>query len=185
MLFTCIFSINAADKKMNVIFIAIDDLNDWIGPMGGNPAVKTPNFDKFYANGGMSMFKAHTPSTVCGPSRSAILTGKHCYNTGVYGNETNLKNAPKAKDIDTIPQWFKKHGYFTLSSGKIFHKHPTKKGLDHGQWAFDEHVLLGGKGGIGKVERPYNKLPDLDGSKMEEKVKNLTGGQLPLMTKLK
>lgn len=159
----------SAKENMNVLFIAIDDLNDWIGPMGGNPAVKTPNFDKFYANGGMSMYKAHSPSTVCGPARSAIMTGKHCFNTGVYGNETNLKNAPKAKDLLTIPEWFSQHGYHSLSAGKIFHKHPKAKEIDHGQWAFDEHHVI--KGGIGALskEKPANGLLDLDGKKMQGK----------------
>ena len=75
-------------KKMNVLFIAIDDLNDWIGCVGGNPQVQTPNIDQFHTNGGMVMYDAHCPSTVCGPSRSALLTGVRCHRTGVYGNIT-------------------------------------------------------------------------------------------------
>ncbi len=86
-------------ERPNVLFIAIDDLNDWVGCFGGNPQVKTPNFDRFHAEGGMVMFNAHAPSTVCCPSRSALLTGVHCHKTGVYGNSNNLRNAPKAKDL--------------------------------------------------------------------------------------
>ena len=63
-------------EGMNVLFIAIDDLNDWVGCFGGNPQVKTPNLDRFNASGGMVMFNAHGSSTVCGPSRSSLLTGK-------------------------------------------------------------------------------------------------------------
>ena len=109
-----------APKKMNVLFIAIDDLNDWIGCVGGNPQVQTPNLDKFNAQGGMVMVNAHCASTVCGPSRSALLTGAHCYKTGVYGNNTNLKHAKKAKDLVTIPEYFSQHGYHSLSMGKNF-----------------------------------------------------------------
>ncbi|MBF0196888.1 MAG: sulfatase [Planctomycetes bacterium] len=134
---TCSSSLFSSEKSMNVLFIAIDDLNDWIGPMGGNPQVKTPHLDRF-AEKSIVMNKAYCAATVCGPSRSSLLTGKACHNTGVYGNENNLKNAPKTKDLETLPEYFGNRGYFTLSVGKIFHKHMTEKGLDEGQWAFHE-----------------------------------------------
>jgi arylsulfatase A-like enzyme len=74
----------AAEERPNVLFVAIDDLNDWVGCFGGNPQVKTPNLDRFFASGGMVMYDAHAPATVCCPSRSALLTGVHCHRTGVY-----------------------------------------------------------------------------------------------------
>ena len=92
-------------ENPNVLFIAIDDLNDWVGCFGGNPQVKTPNLDRFAAEGGMVMMNAHAPATVCCPSRSALLTGVHAHKTGVYGNKNNLKNAPKAKDLVTLPEY--------------------------------------------------------------------------------
>ena len=70
---------------MSVLLVAIDDLNDWVGCLGGNPQLQTPNMDQFNAQGGMVMYDAHCSSTVCDPSRSALLTGAHCYKTGVYG----------------------------------------------------------------------------------------------------
>ena len=106
------FSLDA--ERPNILFIAIDDLNDWVGVFGGNSQVITPNLDRFNANGGMVMSDAHVPSTVCCPSRSAILTGKYPHNTGVYGNKNNLRNAPLAKDLLTMPQYFSKHGYLSL-----------------------------------------------------------------------
>lgn len=152
--------VRAESSKPNVLFIAVDDLNDWIGCFGGNPQVKTPNLDKFNAEGGMVMFDAHASSTVCGPSRSSLLTGKYPHKTGVYGNNTNLRNAPKAKDLITLPQYFSKHGYHTITRGKIFHRHPLsgEPEGDQGQWAFDEFVK--DKGGVGTIskERPVNGL---------------------------
>ena len=156
---------SVADRP-NVLFIAIDDLNDWVGCFGGHPQVQTPNLDRFNAEGGMVMFDAHGSSTVCGPSRSSLLTGKYPHKTGVYGNKNNLRNAPKAKDLLTLPQYFSRHGYHSLSSGKIFHKHPLPeegnqgKG-DQGQWAFDEWVKT--RGGVGPIskERPVSGLPTL------------------------
>jgi arylsulfatase A-like enzyme len=134
-------------KGYNVLLIAVDDMNDWVGCMGGNPQAITPHTDKLAKEKGVVMNKSYCPSTVCCPSRSAILTGKQPASTGVYGNRQNLKNAPKAKDVVTLPEYFAKHGYHTLSSGKIFHKHPTAKGIDEGQWAFKEFVDAGGNNG--------------------------------------
>lgn len=96
------------------------------------------------------MNKAYAASTVCGPSRSALLSGKRAASIGVYGNKENMKFAPKLKDVATLPQYFSQHGYHTLSTGKIFHKHPTEDGMDEGQWAFDEFAESseGGKGGM-------------------------------------
>ena len=72
-------------EKPNVLFIAIDDLNDWAGPFGGNPQVKTPHLDRF-AKQSVVFSKAYCPATVCCPSRSALLTGKHATHTGVLAD---------------------------------------------------------------------------------------------------
>jgi arylsulfatase A-like enzyme len=147
-IFTLSFCFVNAQKKPNVIFIAIDDLNDWVGCFGGHPQVKTPNIDKF-AKSGLVMFKAYAPSTVCCPSRTAILTGKHATNTGVYGNAQDLEDAPKAKDLTTLPKYFENNGYHTLSTGKIFHVH----GGDLSKY-FTERVETKGKGGVLWSEKP-------------------------------
>lgn len=128
----------AVPARPNVLFIAVDDLNDWVGCFGGNAQAITPNLDRLAKRSAMVMNKAYCASTVCCPSRSALLTGKRPSSTGVYGNDQNLKNAVKAKDVVTLPEYFGKHGYHTLSAGKIFHKHPTAAGKDEGQWAFHE-----------------------------------------------
>jgi arylsulfatase A-like enzyme len=117
------------NKRYNVLFIAVDDLNDWVGCLGGNAQAITPNLDRFAKQQAMVMNKAYCPSTVCCPSRSSILTGKRPSTTGIYGNTQDLKNAPKAKDVVTLPEYFGKNGYHTLSTGKIFHKHPTASGI--------------------------------------------------------
>jgi arylsulfatase A-like enzyme len=131
-------------KRYNVLFIAVDDLNDWVGCLGGNSQAITPNLDRLAKQQAMVMNKAYCPSTVCCPSRSALLTGMRPSSTGVYGNEQNLKNAAKAKNVVTLPEYFGKHGYHTLSAGKIFHKHATAAGVDEGQWAFQEFAHPGG-----------------------------------------
>ena len=151
-------------KPYNVLFIAIDDLNDWVGCLGGNPQAITPNFDRYAKDHAMVMTRAYCPSTVCCPTRSALLTGKHATHTGVYGNGQNLKHAPKAKDLETLPEYFGNRGYHTLSRGKIFHKHgdpDAPGGVDEGQWAFHEFVKAKGSNGA----TLWEEKPSLDGVK--------------------
>jgi arylsulfatase A-like enzyme len=154
-------------EKANVLFIAVDDLNDWVGCFGGNPQAITPHLDRFAQTGGMVFSRAYCPSTVCCPSRSALLTGILPSDSGVYGNSQNLKNAQRTKNAVTLPQYFSRHGYFTLSRGKIFHKHMTSDGLDEGQWAFDKFVATSGQGSRSPDTSagPANKLPMPDGSR--------------------
>lgn len=161
------FGMGAAGKrKLNVLFIAVDDLNDWVGCFGGNPQAITPNMDKFAKTGGMVFSRAYCPSTVCCPSRSALLTGIPPSDSGVYGNAQNLKNSKRTKNALTIPQYFSQHGYYSLSCGKIFHKHMTADGLDEGQWAFDKHVptRTAGAKNPDTSKGPANRLAMVDGS---------------------
>jgi len=158
-------------KRPNVIFIAVDDLNDWVGCFGGNPQAKTPHLDRLAEKGGMVFSKAYCPATVCCPSRSALMTGILPSDSGVYGNEQNLKNAERTKNAITLPQYFSKQGYYSLSRGKIFHQHMTAEGLDQGQWAFDEHVptKTAGARNPDTSNGPVNGLLMLDGSVAQAK----------------
>ena len=128
-----------AQKKPNVLFVAIDDINDWIGPLGGNPQAVTPNMDKFYKEGAMVFKNAVCAAPICGPSRSAILSGFLPSASGVYGNAHDMLYSEVVQRNATLPEYFSKNGYHTLSNGKIFHKHGTKNGkTDFGSWAYDE-----------------------------------------------
>ena len=134
-----IFSCNqlwAETTQPNVLFIAIDDLNDWVGAFGGHPQCKTPNIDQL-AEKAMVFRNASCPGPVCGPSRSALLSGFMPATTGIYGNSNNMLKSEIVQTHATLPEYFSKHGYLTISSGKIFHKHTTQNGFDHGHWAFD------------------------------------------------
>ena len=126
----------AQKQQPNIIMIAVDDLNDWIGVYGGNPQVITPNIDKF-AQKAMIFRNTSCAGPVCGPSRSALLSGFRPSTTGIYGNSNNMLNSEIVQTHATLPEYFSKHGYLTISSGKIFHKHTTATGDDHGHWAFD------------------------------------------------
>ena len=107
-------------KAQNVLFIAIDDLNDWIGCLGGNPDVKTPNLDKLAARG-VLFEKAYCPAPACCPSRASLMTGIRPSTSGVYLNNQDWRKNPILKNADTIPQYFMKYGYKVIGSGKIYH----------------------------------------------------------------
>lgn len=126
----------AQDNKPNILLIAIDDLNDWVGVYDGHPQAKTPNIDKL-AEKAVVFRNASCPGPVCGPSRSSLLSGYRPSTTGIYGNKNNMLNSSIVQKEPTLPEYFSKNGYETISSGKIFHKHNSSKGRDHGQWAYD------------------------------------------------
>ena len=141
-------SLHAAEKARapyNVLFIAVDDLNDWVGAFGGAPQKRsaTPNLDRFAKSGSVVFQQANCAGPVCGPSRSALLSGFMPNRSGVYGNAHNMRNSALVQTHLTLPEYFAKHGYRTLSSGKIFHKHAG----DDGHWAFDQWVATEGGGG--------------------------------------
>jgi arylsulfatase A-like enzyme len=107
-------------RKPNVLFISIDDLNDWIGCLGGHPDVKTPNLDRL-AKDCVIFTNAHCPAPLCNASRTALMTGMRPSTSGVYLNAQPWRESPILKKIDTLPQHFKVHNYTTLGSGKIYH----------------------------------------------------------------
>ena len=107
-------------EKPNVLFIAIDDLNDWVGPLGGHPQAKTPHMDALAARG-TTFTNAHCQAPLCNPSRTSLLTGLRPSTTGVYGLAPWFRTVEKFKDHKTLFQSFKAGGYTTISTGKIFH----------------------------------------------------------------
>ncbi len=112
------------EKKPNILFIAVDDLNDWVGPLDGLPIAKTPNMDKLAAQG-LTFTNAHTACPACAPSRLAIMTGVQPSKTDVMQNTwydgPEWRKIPILKKIETIEQFFKNRGYKTLAGGKIYH----------------------------------------------------------------
>ncbi len=110
----------AADEaiKPNVLFISVDDLNDWIGCLGGHPQASTPNIDRLAASG-MLFTNAHCPAPACNPSRTAIMTGISPHKSGVYDNRQKMREL--LPDAELIPKYFSRHGYWSGGSGKILH----------------------------------------------------------------
>lgn len=114
------YSAQATRPRQNVLFIAIDDLNDWIGCLGGHPDVKTPNLDRLAARG-VLFTNAHCAAPVCNPSRAALMTGVRPSTSGIYDNSQPLRQSTVLKDAVTLAQHFMAHGYRVVGGGKIFH----------------------------------------------------------------
>ncbi|MGY8652420.1 MAG: sulfatase [Verrucomicrobiia bacterium] len=105
-------------KQPNVLFIAIDDLNDWIGVLGGHPQARTPNLDRL-ARRSVLFANTHCAAPACNPSRAALMTGIPPYKSGVYTNPQPWRRG--LPDAVTIPQYFSAQGYWSAGSGKIYH----------------------------------------------------------------
>ncbi|QEL19472.1 sulfatase [Limnoglobus roseus] len=117
----------AADpvKRPNVLFIAVDDLNHWVGHLGRNKQTKTPNIDRL-AKMGVTFTKAYCAAPVCNPSRAALMSGLRPGSTGVYDNGQDWKAViPKEQTLTTQ---FLKAGYDVHGSGKIYHANAHRPG---------------------------------------------------------
>ncbi len=125
----------AKDKQPNVLFIAVDDLNDWVGCLGRHPQARTPNIDRL-ASRGVLFEQAYCSAPLCNPSRTATMTGLRASTTGIWNNSDPadvrsgaiswFRDKPEFKDWVTIPQYFRQHGYTAVTGGKIFHKSQGK-----------------------------------------------------------
>ena len=109
----------AADRP-DILFIAIDDMNDWISPLDGHPQAITPNMERL-AERGLLFTNAHSPAVVCNASRTSMLTGLRPSTTGVYANQNTWLENERATSVRTLPGYFMDSGYETVGSGKVFH----------------------------------------------------------------
>ena len=120
-----IATVSGADQRQengspNVLLIAIDDMNDWIGCLHGHPGSHTPNIDGL-AKRGTLFANAHCQAPICNPSRTSIMYGLRPSSTGVYMNTPKPYSIPAMNAHTTLPRWFAKHGYHTMTTGKIYH----------------------------------------------------------------
>lgn len=109
-----------ADEKPNVLLIAIDDLNNWTGCLGGHPQASTPHIDAL-AKRGTLFTNAHCQAPICNPSRTSVMLGLRPSTTGIYLNRPWFRITRRNRDRITLPQYFGQQGYETLTTGKIYH----------------------------------------------------------------
>jgi arylsulfatase A-like enzyme len=122
-------------SRPNVLMIIADDLNDWVGCLGGHPDVRTPNIDRL-ARRGLLLANAHCAAPVCNPSRVAAFTGRRPSTTGIYDNSVVWHEA--LPGVASIPQHFKTNGYYTAGGGKVYHHMPGFNRLTDWNEYFDQ-----------------------------------------------
>ena len=138
----------AKADKPNVLLIAIDDLNDWVGCLGGHS--HTPNIDRLAARG-MLFTNTHCQGTMCNPSRISLLWGRRPSSTGFYDNHYHVSKVPEfLKAHVSLPAHFAASGYKTLTAGKVFHGGTPRQsqvvGPRPGQW-------------LKRLDQPVHKKP--------------------------
>ena len=111
-------SVVTAARRPNVLFISVDDLNDWVGCLGGHPQAKTPNIDRLAA-GGVLFENAYCPAPACNPSRTAILSGIAPHRSGLLRNTQKMREV--LPDAELMPAYFTRQGYYSAGGGKILH----------------------------------------------------------------
>jgi arylsulfatase A-like enzyme len=107
----------AADRP-NVLMIAIDDLNHWVGHLGRNKQTKTPSIDKL-ASQGVTFTRSYCLAPACNPSRAALMSGQRPSTTGCYLNGQNWR--PGIKEEILLNSHFARAGYGVFGAGKIYH----------------------------------------------------------------
>lgn len=119
--------LRAADQpaKPNVLFIAVDDLNHWVGYLGRNPQTITPNIDKL-ARRGVRFTRSYCAAPVCNPSRAALMSGMRPSTTGVYDNGDDWR--PAISEDLPLTTTFRKAGYHVCGAGKIYHESYRRRG---------------------------------------------------------
>ncbi len=130
-----------ARQQPNILFIAVDDLNDWVGCLGGHPQARTPHIDAL-AERGVLFEQAYCAAPLCSPSRTAVMTGLRPSTTGIYGNLNWFRDLPQYREWVTLPQYFRQHGYLAWGGGKLYHQ-PHGKFSDPISWDTQYSTRMG------------------------------------------
>lgn len=147
-------SLVAADRRPNVLMIAVDDLNDWVQPLGGHRQVQTPAI-KSLADRGMVFTNAHCQSPLCNSSRTSLMTSLRPSTTGIYGLDPWFRAMPQYQRLITLPQHFAAAGYETYTGGKVYH---ANRGQNPPPQSDPEFTHWGPGGGPG-ITPPQKLVP--------------------------
>ncbi len=162
----------SAESRYDVLFLAIDDLRDWVGCLETGSGARTPNIDRLAARG--VLFRhAYCPAPLCNPSRAALLTGVPPHVSGVYTNDQDWR--PRIPGAAALPLYFRAHGYLALAGGKIFHD-DFRSDSD-----WDEYFEGGKSPQPPFAEQPVNGLklvPHFDWAPIEHEIGEMRDGRV-------
>lgn len=131
----------ATARRPNVLFIAADDLRPDLGCYG-HPRAITPNLDALAARG-VRFDAAYCQQALCNPSRASLMTGRRPDTLGIWNLTTHFR---RHADIVPLPEWFKRHGYFTQDIGKIYHNWRQELDGDPASWSVPARMHHGTHG---------------------------------------
>lgn len=119
-------------ERPNVLFLAVDDMNDWAGFLNPHPGTSTPNMDALAATS-LVFTRAYTPAPMCLPARTAVLWGRQPFETGVYDHTDGSWDAFHELDDSRDPLMTSFHdaGYETVGAGKITHDSNPRRWDDY------------------------------------------------------
>ena len=140
------FFARAENSKPNVLLVSIDDLNDWVGCLGGHPQAKTPistDWRKWAPSSPTDIANLRMQSFL-----ASMMTGRYPHATGIYFLSPDLELSLVLKEVLTLPEVFAQKGYKTMAAGKIFHRGDKR--------FFEEYLPTGGFG-----PRPKKRSPNL------------------------
>ncbi len=166
-------SLNAEDAKPNVLFIAIDDLRNYVGYFpDDHPSVRTPNIDRLSAEG-VSFTNAYCQAPMCAASRNSLMTGLLPSTTGAYGFQQR-REIP-GMDVATLPEHFRNNGYTTIGTGKLHHGKPSEgHGPDPQEWdeywPSVERPRIASSGTYAKKYNPWGNVqwgPTIEGEEVQ------------------
>ena len=123
-------AMDANTNSLNVVLIVCDDLNDYVGPFGGHPQVKTPHMNSL-AETGVWFSQAHCNIPICNPSRASFMTGIYPHTSQCFGFE-NWDEVEVLKHSRTMMDHFRNHGYHVLGTGKLMHNRDEKEWSEYG-----------------------------------------------------
>ncbi|MCY4585273.1 MAG: sulfatase [Bryobacterales bacterium] len=135
-------------QRPNILMIPIDDLNDWIGALGGHPQTITPNLDRL-ARSGVLFSNAHCQAPACNPSRASLMSGIRPTTSAVYRNGDLWRDG--LPDAITLPEHFRAGGYYVAGGGKTFHGSQNDLSVWDDYYSFEPQVL--------PPNRPVNGIP--------------------------
>ena len=137
-----------ATDRSNVLFIAVDDLNDFPTFCDRYPDARTPHMDRL-ADQGMVFTRAHCQFPLCGPSRASVMSGLHPFTMGYDNHMKDEALERRASELGTelLHSYFSEHGYKTMAVGKICHNHVPEGSV----------AASGRRGGFSKVTGKLKK----------------------------